>query len=98
MVCDLFCVHIDVTPFISIYTHIYMKMVVSSTVLGYEIETVETTLNYNNRAIYGHRFPLKFKTIKLAHIPILNKQLCVHRWLRGGKAGSTQLPKETFIK
>ena len=39
MVCDLFCMPVDVTPFIFIHTHILM--VISSTVLGYEIEAVE---------------------------------------------------------
>ena len=42
VVCDLFCVPIDVTPFI-FHTHTYILMVISSTVLGYEIETVEFT-------------------------------------------------------
>ena len=47
---------------------------------------MEAVGEYNiiNRAIYGLRFPSKFKIIKVAHAPI-DKQLYVHRWLRGGK-------------
>ena len=82
MVCDLFCVPVDVTPFLFIYTHIYIKMVISSTTLGYEIGAVEFSKNINNRAIYGLRFLIRLKIVKVAHTPIYNKQLNVHRWLR----------------
>ena len=72
VVCDLFCVHVDVTPFIFIYTHLYINMVIASTALGlwnkssgvfHKIVTIE-------HAIYGLRFQIKFKTVKVAHIPI----------------------------
>ena len=52
-------------------------------------------MKYHYRAIYGLRFPSKFKIIKVAHTPI-DKQLYVHRWLRGGKACSTQLLQGTL--
>ena len=67
-----------------------MLMVISSTVLGMKWKRE----NIINRAIYGLIFPGKFKPIKVAHIP-LDKQLYAHRWLRGGKACSTQLHKES---
>ena len=35
---------------------------------------------------------LNLEIIKIAHIPIDDKQLYVHRWLKGGEACSTQLP------
>ena len=34
---------------------------------GFEIEAVDQK-DINNRAIYGLRFPVKFKSIKVAHI------------------------------
>ena len=65
VVCDLFWVLIDVTPFIFLYTHTHIDgNIIHCT--GFEMETVE---NIINRAIYGPRFPVKFKPIKVAHVP-----------------------------
>ena len=44
VVCDLFCVHVDVTPFIFIYTHIYINIVISSTAMGHWIRAVEFSI------------------------------------------------------
>ena len=77
---DLFCVPIDVTPLI-FHTHTYIDgNIIHCT--GFEIESVDQQ-DVNNRAIDGLRFPVKFKSIKVAHIP-LNKQLYVHRRLKDG--------------
>ena len=62
---------------------------------GFEIESVDQQ-DINNRAIYGLRFPVKFKSIKVAHIP-LNKQLYVHRWLKGGKAVPPNCKRNSLI-
>ena len=71
MVCDLCCVLIDVTPFIFLYTHTYIDgNIIHCT--GFEMETVE---NIINRAIYGPRFPVKFKPIRVAHIPYINSSV-----------------------
>ena len=60
---------------------------------GFEMETVE---NIINRAIYGPRFPVKFKPIRVAHIPYINSSVFTGG-LKSGKAVPPNCKRNSLV-
>ena len=98
VVCDFFSVHVDVTPFIFIYTHTYYNFTIihytgslnKSNGVSHKIVMIE-------HAIYGLRFWIKFKIVKVAHIPTSQLTPLCLQVVWGGGACSTQLSYETKL-